>query len=95
MSEDKRIGRFKVSRQCIFDGFGEIIFAGFVPYRVELLAYEDAFDCIGTHADFEPIPQGYLATEYECVVERTAAATDITGLPIGEETVTRTFRKFR
>jgi len=66
----RRIGKFQMDEELMRGDSAQKIFGvmAFVPYRVEFLAYNFRFECIGVSHIFEPFQEGLLVPEYEIVV---------------------------
>ena len=58
------LGKFRVSREAIDDGFGLIAFAGMIPIRVEP-NYNGYLEVTAMSEEFPPIPNGAEPPRYE------------------------------
>lgn len=58
------MGRFRVSREAIDDGFGLIAFAGMIPIRVEM-HYNGYLEVTAMSEEFPPVPHGTEPPWYE------------------------------
>jgi hypothetical protein len=66
----KRLGKFYINKSMIDEKDTPDILArmAFVPYRVELLAYRNDFEFIGTSKLFDEHTIGYDVPEYQIVI---------------------------
>lgn len=63
----RRLGKFYMTEQFMRSDAAQEIFGimAFVPYRVEALAYNFQFECIGVSHLFEPLEEGLKVPEYK------------------------------
>ena len=67
----QRLGKFYMTEGFIRGSTAQEVFdiMAFVPLRVELLAYNSIFECIGISHLFDPVEEGYLIPEYKINIE--------------------------
>jgi len=66
----RRTGKFVATNEFMFGNSAQEIFGnmGFVPLRVESLAYNGTFECIGICHLFEPLAEGLKVPEYKIII---------------------------
>ena len=67
----QRLGKFYMTEGFIRGATVQEVFGimAFGPLRVELLAYNSTFECIGISHLFDPIEEGYLIPEYKIMIK--------------------------
>ena len=72
------MGKFFLTRSVVENGIAAEILSGlgFIPYRVECLAYRSQFEYIGVSFQFEVVTEGHKIPEYRVEVHENEDPED-------------------